>query len=330
MALILSRTDLQRCLDMAAAIAAMSTAFRALHAGQVQMPQRASVDLSEQGLALLMPSLLQTAPHPAFGLKLLTSVADNAARGLPRSFATILLLDATSGRTLAIMEGGWLTAMRTGAVSGLATSLLARPDADVLALFCAGAEAPTQVWAIHTARPLREIRVVNRNAEHYEQLLRTLRQLLGVACPPLVRAANAHEALDGASLVACATTSTTPLFHTRDIAPGTHINAVGAFTPEMCEVDPATLARARIVVDQREAALVEAGDLLQAHASGQIAGPATWLELGQLVSGEQPARQSPDQITFFKSVGLGIQDLVTARHVYERASEMGIGVEVEI
>lgn len=330
MALILARADLQRCLDMPAAIEAMSTAFRALQAGQVRMPARASVELSEQGLALLMPSLLQTSTRPAFGLKLLTSVADNAERGLPRSFATVLVLDATSGRTLAIMEGGWLTAVRTGAVSGLATRLLARPDADVLALFGAGAQAPTQVWAIHTARPLREVRVVNRDAEHYAQLLRTLRQLLGAACPPLVRAASTSEALDGASLVACATTSTTPLFHARDIAPGTHINAVGAFTPEMCEVDPETLARARIVVDQREAALLEAGDLLQAHALGRIAGPASWLELGQLVSGEQPGRQSPDQITCFKSVGLGIQDLVTALHVYERAREMGVGVEVDI
>jgi ornithine cyclodeaminase len=308
----------------------MRAAFRALQAGQVQMPQRTSVELSTRGLALLMPSLLQTPERPAFGVKLLTSVADNADRGLPRSFATVLLLDASSGRTLAIVEGGWLTAMRTGAVSGLATELLARPDADVLALFGAGSQAPTQVWAIHTARPLREVRVVNRNDEHYAQLLRTLRQLLGDACPPIARAASAREALDGASLVACATTSSTPLFRSRDIAPGTHINAVGAFTPEMCEVDPETLARARIVVDQREAALIEAGDLLQAYALGKIAGPSSWLELGQLVSGELPARQSSDEITCFKSVGLGMQDLVTALSVYERAKEMGVGVEVDI
>jgi ornithine cyclodeaminase len=330
MALILSRIDLQRCLDMPTAIAAMRTAFHALQSGQVQMPQRTVVELSGRGLALLMPSLLQTSVQPVFGLKLLTSVADNGKRGLPRSFATVLLLDAISGQTLAIIEGGWLTAVRTGAVSGLATELLARPDADVLALFGAGAQAPTQVWAIHTVRPLREVRVVNRSDEHYEQFVRTLQQLLGAACPPLRRAANASEALADASLVACATTATAPLFHARDIAPGAHINAVGAFTPEMCEVDPETLARARIVVDQREAALVEAGDLLQAHALGKIAGPASWSELGQLVAGSQPGRQSPDEITFFKSVGLGIQDLVTARCVYERAREMGVGIEVDI
>lgn len=330
MALILSRADLQRCLGMPAAITAMRSAFRALYAGQVQVPQRISVDISAQGLALLMPSLLTTPEQSAFGLKLLTSVSDNALRGLPRSFATILLLDGTTGQTLAIIEGGWLTAVRTGAVSGLATELLARPEADVLALFGAGAQAPAQVWAIHTVRPLREVRVVNRNDEHYEQLLHTLHQLLGAGCPPVSRAATVREALDGASLVVCATVSKTPLFSSQDVAPGTHINAIGAFTPEMCEVDPATLARARIVVDQREAAMVEAGDLLQALALGQISGPASWLELGQLVSGEQPGRQSPDEITFFKSVGLGIQDLTTALYVYERAREMGVGVEVEI
>ena len=330
MALILSRADLQNCLDMSAAIEAMRTTFRALQARQVQMPQRVSVELSAHGLALLMPSLLQTSGHPAFGLKLLTSVADNVERGLPRSFATVLVLDATSGRTLAIVEGGWLTAIRTGAVSGLATELLARPDADILALFGAGAQAPTQVWAVHTARPLREVRVVNRNDEHYAQLQRTLHRLLGDACPPIIRAASASEALTGASLVACATTATAPLFSSRDIAPGTHINAVGAFTPEMCEVDAETLARARIVVDQREAALSEAGDLLQAYALGRIGGPASWLELGQLVSDLQPGRQSPDEITFFKSVGLGIQDLVTALYAYERAKEIGVGIEVDV
>ncbi len=330
MALVLSRHDLQRCLDMPSAIEAMDSAFRALHAGQVQMPQRAAVELSAQGQALLMPSRLDTPERSAFGLKLITLVADNDQRGLPRSFATVLLLDALSGRTLAIMEGRWLTAMRTGAVSGLATRLLARPDADVLALFGAGAQAPMQVRAIHTVRPLREVRVVNRSDERYEQLVNALAEALGEHCPPLVRAANAHEALQGASLVACATASTTPLFHARDIAPGTHINAVGAFTPAMCEVDPETLARARIVVDQREAALVEAGDLLQAYAAGRIAGADTWLELGQLVSAEQPGRRSAEEITCFKSVGLGVQDLVTAMQVYERASALGIGVEVDV
>lgn len=330
MALILSRADLQRCLEMPAAIEAMRVAFRALHAGQVQMPPRVSTAISGQGLALLMPSLLQTPERPAFGLKCLTFVPDNGKRGLPRSFATALLLDATSGQTLAIMEGGWLTTVRTGAVSGLATELLARPDTDVLALFGAGAQAPTQVWAVHTVRPLREVRVVNRSDEHYAQLQAVLRRLLGDACPPIVRASSPREALAGASLVTCVTPSTTPLFHAHEVEPGTHINAVGAFTPEMCEVDPEILAQAQIVVDQREAAVEGAGDLLQAHALGRIGGPASWLELGQLVSGEQSGRQSRADITVFKSVGLAIQDLTTALHIYERARAIGVGIEADI
>lgn len=330
MALILSRADVQRCLTMPAAIDAMRAAFLALHTRGVQMPQRVSIDLSEQGIALLMPSLLRTSEYATFSLKLLTSVSNNAVRGLPRSLATVLLLDAASGQTLAIMEGGWLTAVRTGAVSGLATGLLSRPDADILALFGAGVQAPTQVWAIHTVRPLREVRVVNRNDAHYEQLLHALRQLLGDTCPAIRRAASTQEALRGASLIACATAASAPLFDARDIDSGAHINAIGAFTPEMCEVDPALLARARIVVDQREAALVEAGDLLQALAQGQIPGPDAWLELGQIVSCEQPGRQSPGEITCFKSVGLAIQDLALALHVYARARKIGVGLEVDI
>jgi ornithine cyclodeaminase/alanine dehydrogenase-like protein (mu-crystallin family) len=330
MALILSRSDIQRCLTMPEAIEAMRLAFDALHAGQAQMPQRLAVGLPEQGTALLMPSLLQTSEQEAFSLKVITVMPRNSLRGLPSLYASVLLLDATTGRTQAILEGGWLTAMRTGAVSGLATDLLARREADVLALFGAGAQAPTQLLAIDTVRPLREVRVVNRSDEHYQQLVATVQSLLGAACPPIRRAASAAEALEGASLVACATTATAPLFTWRDIEPGTHINAVGAFTPEMCEVDPETVAHARVVVDQREAALVEAGDLLQPLAAGRISGPETWSELGELVSGAAPGRQHEGEVTLFKSVGLAVQDLAVAILVYRNARRLGVGIEVEV
>ncbi len=330
MALILSRSDIQRCLTMPEAIEAMRLAFAALDAGQAQMPQRLAVGLPEQGTALLMPSLLQTTEQEAFSLKVITVMPRNSLRGLPSLYASVLLLDATTGRTQAILEGGWLTAMRTGAVSGLATGLLARRDADVLALFGAGAQAPTQLLAIDAVRPLREVRVVNRSTEHYQQLVATVQSLLGAACPPIYRAASAAEALKGASLVACATTATAPLFTWRDIEPGTHINAIGAFTPEMCEVDPDTVAHARIVVDQREAALVEAGDLLQPLAAGRISGPETWSELGELVSGAAPGRQYEDEITLFKSVGLAVQDLAVAVQVYRNARSLGVGIEVDV
>ncbi len=303
MALILSRTDIQRCLHMPEAIEAMRVAFSALSTGRASAPHRLAVDLPEQSVALLMPSLLQTTDCYNFGLKVVTVIPKNPQRGLPRIYASILLLDATTGQTIAIMEGGWLTAMRTGAVSGLATDLLARQDANVLALFGAGVQAPTQVLAIHTVRPLREVRVVNRDDSHY---------------------------LAGASLVACATISTAPLFSWPEVAPGTHINAIGAFTPDMCEVDPATLSHARIVVDQRAAALVEAGDLIQPLASGLIAGPETWLELGELVTGKHPGRQTPEEVTFFKSVGIAVQDAAIASQVYKKARELGIGVDVDI
>jgi ornithine cyclodeaminase/alanine dehydrogenase-like protein (mu-crystallin family) len=292
--------------------------------------QRSAVSLSEEGVALLMPSLLQTTEQDAFGLKIVTVMPHNPQHGLSRIYATVLLLDAATGRTLAIFEGGWLTAMRTGAASGLATDLLARPDADVLALFGAGAQAPMQLAAIHTVRPLREVRVVNRSDEHYRQMLATLQELLGASCPPVQRATTAREALRDAPLIACATAATAPLFAWDDISPGTHINAIGAFTPDMCEVDAETLAHARIVVDRREAALAEAGDLIQALAAGRIRGPETWSEIGDLVHGLQPDRQSPDEVTFFKSVGNAVQDVAIALRVYNKARELGIGVDVEV
>src|SRR6266699_2124266 len=330
MALILSRADVQRCLNMTEAIEAMRVAFGALSAGLAQTPQRMAVALAEQGLALLMPSLIQTIEQHAFGLKVVTVMPRNPHRNLPRIYASVLLLDAMTGKTLAVLEGGWLTAMRTGAVSGLATSLLARQDADILALFGAGAQAPMQVLAIATVRPLREVRIVNRSDELYAALVISLQQLTGAACPAIRRASSAGEALAGASLVACATAATEPLFSWHDVAPGTHVNAIGAFTPAMCEVDAETVAHARIVVDQRESALVEAGDLLQPLATGRIAGPESWTELGSLVTGTQAGRQSEDEVTLFKSVGIAVQDVAVAALVYRKARELGIGVEVEI
>ena len=187
-----------------------------------------------------------------------------------------------------------------------------------------------QVLAIHTVRPLRAVYVVNRSAEHFQQLAATLQSLLGPDCPPISRARSAAEALRSATLVACATTATAPLFQWSDITVGTHINAIGAFIPSMCEVDPQTLAHARIVVDQREAALAEAGDLLQARAAGAIAGPEAWHELSNLVVGTQPGRRSEDEVTCFKSVGLGMQDAAIALHVYNKAREIGVGIEVDI
>jgi ornithine cyclodeaminase len=330
MALILSRSDIQQCLTMAEAIDAMRTAFGALSSGRAQAPQRLAVDLPEQGLALLMPSLLQTADEHAFGLKVVTVIPQNALRNLPRIYASVLLLDAITGKTLAVLEGSWLTAMRTGAASGLATDMLARKDADVLALFGAGTQAVTQVLAMQTVRPLKEVRVVNRSDERYQQLVTSLQGLLGSACPPISHAASSGEALAGASLVVCATAATVPLFAWPEVAPGTHINAIGAFTPAMCEVDAETLAHARIVVDRREAALAEAGDLLQALAAGRIAGAETWAELGELVTGVQTGRQTGEEVTFFKSVGIAVQDAAAAWHVYKKAREIGVGVEVEV
>jgi ornithine cyclodeaminase/alanine dehydrogenase-like protein (mu-crystallin family) len=330
MALILSRADVQRCLDMPAAIEAMRIAFTALSTDYAQVPQRLAIGLPGTGLALLMPSLLQTNQQYAFGLKIVTVIPDNPQRNIPRIFASIQLLDAITGQTIAIMEGSWLTGMRTGAVSGLATALLARSDADTLALFGAGAQATTQVLAIHTVRPLREVRVVNRNDAHYHNLVQNLHALLGPSCPLVVRASSSKAALAGATLVACATASTTPLFSWNEVTSGTHINAIGAFTPDMCEVDPATLAHARIVVDQREAALAEAGDLIQPLASNLIGGPETWLELGELVTRKHPGRQKEDEVTFFKSVGIAVQDAAVATQVYARACALGIGLRVDL
>lgn len=330
MALILSQNEVKQCVSMVDAIAAMRTAFQALAEGHALISQRSAAPLIGDGVALLMPSLLRTQTPPSFVVKCITVVPENFSRQLPLTSATMLLLDAETGQTLAVLSAGWPTAMRTGAVSGLATDLMARPDADILALFGAGGQAPFQAVAIHAVRPLREIRIVNRNPDHFNRCCQTIQALIGPGCPPIKHVALSAEALRGASLVACATTASSPLFAASEVEPGTHINAIGAFTPEMCELDAELLQQARIVVDQREAALAEAGDLLQALARDLIPAADTWTELGELLTGQSLTRLQPEDITVFKSVGLAVQDAAIAQLIYQRAREQNLGVNVEL
>jgi ornithine cyclodeaminase len=331
--LIITREELRRAAPMDGAIDAVASAFAQLSAGQAEVPLRPHVAIPPaDGLHLVMPAYLGGMPSGpgALGVKALTLFPHNAERGLPTINALVLLFDTTNGLPLALMDGGYLTALRTGAASGAATRLLARGDARTLALFGAGAQALPQAWAVCVARPIERVWIVNRSAERATRLAEELRAF-GAPIPADVRVApDPHTALAEADVVCCATASPTPVFDDADIRPGTHINGVGSYRPTMQEVPAATVARARVVVDQRRAAWAEGGDLVIARDQGLIDESHIAGELGEVALGRVPGRTSAEQITFFKSVGNAVQDVAVAQMAYARSRELGLGQEVAL
>lgn len=322
---ILSAEDIRRAMDMPAAIDVMADAFSQLQRGAAEAPVRLSMT-GNDGVTLLMPAHLRESG--AMGAKVVSVFAGNRDRGLPAITAVVLLLDPDTGVPLALMDGTSLTALRTGAVCGLATRLMAREDARVLTVFGAGVQARTQIEAMRAVRDIREVRIVDPFREYAEVLAR---ELAGDADRVEVRVVNDRtEALRGASIVCAATTSREPVFDGHDLEPGTHVNAIGSFKPEMQEIDVETVRRSRLVVDERVAALEEAGDLIIPLMKGTIGEDHIVADLGELVEGRVAGRTSPDQVTFFKSVGIAVQDVAVAARVLARAEVEGMGVEVEI
>lgn len=328
--LILTRADLERALPMEPAMEAVASAFAQLSGGRAEVPLRLRVSVPERdGLALLMPAYLTGSG--GLGAKALTLFPHNAERfGLPTISALVLLFNAETGVPLALVDGGYLTGLRTGAASGIATQLMAREDAHVLALFGAGAQAFAQVWAVCVARSIERVWIVNRTRERAERLAERLR-VFGSPLPTDVRvASDAREALAEADVVCCATASPEPVFADADLRPGTHVNGIGSYQPGMREVPAETVSRARIVVDSREAAWAEAGDLIGAWEQGLIGERHVVGELGEVVAGRLPGRTNREQITFFKSVGSAAQDVAAAQAAYQRASTLGVGVTVDL
>lgn len=316
--LVLRAADVLRACPMSDAIAAVGAGFAALSQGRATVPLRLAVPLAEAGVALTMPAAL--AGSSCYSVKVVTVAPANRGAGRPLVGATVLLGDARSGAPLALLDGTSLTALRTGAAGGVAAGVLSRPESAVVALFGAGAQARAQLQALAAVRPLREVRVVTRDPAHC-----TAFQTWAAADPAVGRLAmsprSAREALAGADVVVTATTSRTPVFPGAALGPGVHVTAVGSYTPEMRELDDATLRGARLVVDQRAAALAEAGELHGRTADEVV-------ELGEVLAGTARGRTDPAERTIFKSVGNAIQDLVVASRVYVRARELGLGEEI--
>jgi ornithine cyclodeaminase len=241
----------------------------------------------------------------------------------------VLALDSETGQPTALLEGGSITAIRTGAGSGAATDVLARPEARVAAILGSGVQARTQLEAVCTVRPIEEVRVYSPNEEHARRFALD-RAGQGPVLQSVRVVSTPAEAVRGADVVCAATTSSTPVFDGRDLSPGAHVNGVGSYMPTMQEVDVETLKRALVVVDSRESALAEAGDLIVPLQAGLIAEAHIYAELGEILAGAKPGRTTPEQITFFKSCGIAVQDAVAARRALANAERLGLGSTVEL
>jgi alanine dehydrogenase len=322
---ILRREDLTAVLAPGDVIAAVERAFREYAAGRAVALPRAVLPMERHGVFLAMVSALPRLG--ALGTKLVTVVDGNRRRGLPTLHASYLLTDPETGVPLALMEAGFLTAIRTGATSALAARHLARPDSRVVACFGAGVQARFQLLCLKAVLPLAEVRVVGRDPQRAAAFAEGMRRELGISVTPLT---DRKGAVRGADVVTCATTSPRPVFSGRDLGPGCHVDAVGAFRPATRELDTMTIRKSRVVVDTYDGAWEEAGDLLIPIKAGAITRRHVKAELAELVTGARPGRTGPREITLFKSVGFAPEDAVTARLAYDRATAAGLGIEVRL
>lgn len=318
--LVLSDADVRAALPMSEAIRLMRPAFAALSSGEAEVPVRTPLALNAHGgRALVMPGYLPAAG--LLGVKVVATYAGNAAKGLPTARAAMLLLRAEDGYPLALLDAEALSAIRTGAGSGFATDLLARPEAAVCALFGTGPQAETQLEAVCAVRPMTRALVFNRTRAHAEAFAVRMAERLDLP----VEVAAEPGRLREADVISTATSASAPLFAAEDVAPGAHINAIGAHRADEAEIPAVLVRRARVVVDHRAAGCVEAGDLLCAGLDvGALA------ELGEVVQGKAPGRCTKDEVTLFKSVGNAVQDLAVAAHVLAVAEREGLGRQVAL
>jgi ornithine cyclodeaminase/alanine dehydrogenase-like protein (mu-crystallin family) len=314
MPLWIQESDVQKSLEMGELIEALQGALASLSNGGVVQPVRTAIEYRQGAYFGLMPAYDVTSG--LLGAKLLTVIPGNLQKGLSSHQALIALFDPESGVLVAVVDGRFITEARTAAVSAVSARYLARPDASVLAILGSGVQAHSHLEALRLVRSLDEVRVWSPTRSRLESFV-------AHAGPGVRAAASAEEAVRGADVVVTATNSTTPVIEEGWIASGAHVIAVGACRPNHHELDPALIARSIVVVDSRAAAVVESGDIILSGSQDRI-----HAELGEIVSGGKPGRTDPREITIFKSLGLGVEDVVSAGLAYRRACAARRGIQV--
>ena len=324
--LVIGQEEVRRLLSPADCIEVMAGAFAALARGEALQPLRTAHRLpGDRGLLAVMPAYLGDIDAP--GIKVITVFPGNHGTELDSHQGAILLFEGERGQLVAVVDATEVTAIRTAAVSGLATRLLARADAGDLAILGSGTQARSHLAAMAAVRRLRRVRVWSRDPARAAAFAESARS--EQACD-VAAVASAREAVTGADLVCTTTSAREPILEGAWLSPGAHVNAVGACLPVVRELDGEAVARARLIVDRRESALAEAGDILLARAEGAIGADHIAGELGEVLIGTCPGRRADDEITLFKSLGIGIEDIAAAHFIHRRAREQGAGVALQL
>lgn len=318
--IVLSEHEVRDLLDMESCVAAMEEVLTALARGELYQPLRSiAFPPGANGGIGLMPSY-RGGDAPAYALKEIVVTPDNPTRGLDAHQGAVLLHDGTTGELVAIMNASPITAIRTAAVSAVATRALAREEAKRVAILGAGVQARSHVEAMRTVLDDPEIRIWARRLESAEELAAEV----GAIVDP-----SPDSAVFGAEVVCTTTAATEPVVERRWLAHGTHVNAVGSSIKTTRELDTETMAHSSLFVDRRESTLNESGDYLLAAAEGAIGPDSIKAELGEVLAGMHPGREHEDEITVFKSLGIGVEDLAAAELVVRRAKAERVGTEIE-
>jgi ornithine cyclodeaminase/alanine dehydrogenase-like protein (mu-crystallin family) len=308
----LSEQDVRAVLSLPELIGAMESALAAFSTGKVDQPVRTAIEVHDRTFFASMPAY--DGAHGILGAKLVTVFPENAARGLHTHLAAISLFDAETGELTAVMDGRYITEVRTAAASAVSVRHLARKEASILAILGSGVQARSHLEALRLVGQFQEIRAWSPTPRHLQEF----------AVSGVHPAASAAEAVRGADVVLIATSSVTPAIDNAWVQNGAHLIAIGACRPSQREIDPALVARAALFVDSRAAAVKESGDVIP-YGDAHIRA-----ELGEVVSGQKPGRRSAEEVTLYKSLGLAIEDLTSAALVYQRARELGRGLEVSL
>jgi ornithine cyclodeaminase/alanine dehydrogenase-like protein (mu-crystallin family) len=324
--LVLNHAEVESLLPMSECIPLMAEALRSLAQGEMTQPLRMVVSPPEaKGLLALMPAH-KAGASPAYGVKVIGVFHGNPARGLDAHQGSVILLNGETGELLGLMNASAITAIRTAAVSGVATQLLAREDAGDLAIIGAGVEARTHLEAMACARPIKRARVASRSFESAQRFVEAVTPRYAFTIEAVE---TAEAAVSGADLIVTVTSSREPVIRREWIASGAHLNVVGASVPAAREVDSATMAAASLFVDRRESTLNESGDYLFALRDGTIRPDHIRAELGEVLTDSSLGRTSAEEITLFKSLGLAIEDLASAEYLYQKAKSQNTGTWVE-
>jgi len=328
MVLILSRKEIEPLLDIGELINVIQNVFFQSHQGHTVCPQRVIIKVDKHnGLMYYMPSYLSDSESLA--IKIVSQYDDNLPKfSMPTIMASILLNDSQTGKPLALMEGAYITALRTGAASGVAAKYLARKDSAVVGVIGTGVQARTQIWALSDVlRRITRVKAYDLLSARVDPFAKDISTKYGLKVEAVE---TSRECVKDSDILVVATTSKTPVFDGHWLKKGAHISSIGVSGPEGRELDDTTIKNSKIVVDTKEGALTESGDLIIPVTNGTISEDSVYAELHEIVGGKKPGRTSDDEITCWKAVGLAIEDAAVARLVYDKAKKEGIGREVEL